>query len=327
MHTVYLRTRDARKFFTKSMLLNYYLAIYKEERQLLMIKSMTGFGRCEVTEGNRKYTVEMKSVNHRYLDVNIKMPKLLNFFESSIRTLLKEYMERGKVDLYITYEDFSEDRFSLKYNEELAGEYLTHLKSMAEKFGLDNDIRVSTLSRYPDVFTMEQVEVDEQELWVGLEKAIRGTCEQFVASRIAEGENLKADLFAKLDNMLSYVDFIEERSPIIMKDYRERLENKVKELLGDKQLDDSRIATEVTIFADKICVDEETVRLRSHIKSTKDTLETGGSIGRKLDFIAQEMNREANTILSKANSLEISDTGINLKTDIEKVREQIQNIE
>ena len=292
-----------------------------------MIKSMTGFGRCEVTECNRKYTVEIKSVNHRYLDVNIKMPKSLNFFESTIRTLLKEYMERGKVDLYITYEDFSEERFSLKYNEELAGEYLAHLKEMAKKFELEDDIRVSTLSRYPDVFTMEQVEVDEQELWAGLEKAIRGACEQFVESRITEGDHLKADLIAKLDNMLSYVDFIEERSPIIMKDYRERLENKVKELLEDKQIDDSRIATEVTIFADKICVDEETVRLRSHIKSTKTALEAGGSIGRKLDFIAQEMNREANTILSKANDLEISDTGINLKTDIEKVREQIQNIE
>ena len=292
-----------------------------------MIKSMTGFGRCEVTEGNRKYTVEIKSVNHRYLDVNIKMPKSLNFFESTIRTLLKEYMERGKVDLYITYEDFSEERFSLKYNEELAGEYLAHLKEMAKKFELEDDIRVSTLSRYPDVFTMEQVEVDEQELWAGLEKAIRGACEQFVESRITEGDHLKADLIAKLDNMLSYVDFIEERSPIIMKDYRERLENKVKELLEDKQIDDSRIATEATIFADKICVDEETVRLRSHIKSTKTALEAGGSIGRKLDFIAQEMNREANTILSKANDLEISDTGINLKTDIEKVREQIQNIE
>ena len=174
---------------------------------------------------------------------------------------------------------------------------------------------------------MEQVEIDEQELWIGLEKAIRGACEQLVASRIAEGENLKADLIAKLDNMLGYVDFIEERSPIIMKDYRERLENKVKDLLGDKQIDDSRIAMEVTIFADKICVDEEMVRLRSHIKNTKANLEIGGSIGRKLDFIAQEMNREPNTILSKANDMAISDTGINLKTDIEKVREQIQNVE
>ena len=177
-----------------------------------MIKSMTGFGRCEVTEGDRKYTVEMKSVNHRYLDVNIKMPKSLNFFESTIRTLLKEYMERGKVDLYITYEDLSEERFSLKYNEELAGEYLSYLKKMSETFGLDNDIRVSTLSRYPDVLSMEQVEIDEKEIWVGLEKAIRGACEQFVESRIAEGENLKADLCTKLDNMLTYVDFIEERS-------------------------------------------------------------------------------------------------------------------
>ncbi len=292
-----------------------------------MIKSMTGFGRCEVTEGNRKYTVEMKSVNHRYLDVNMKMPKALNFFESTIRNVLKEYMERGKVDLYITYEDFSEERFSLKYNEELAGEYLTHLNAMAEKFGLENDIRVSTLSRYPDVFTMEEIETDEKELWAGLEKAIRGAAEQFVTSRITEGEHLKADLCAKLDTMLTYVDFIEERSPVIMKDYRERLEAKVQELLGDRQIDDGRIATEVTIFADKICVDEETVRLRSHIKGMKAALEAGGSIGRKLDFIAQEMNREANTILSKANDLEISDTGINLKTDIEKVREQIQNIE
>ena len=292
-----------------------------------MIKSMTGFGRCEVTEGNRKYTVEMKSVNHRYLDVNMKMPKALNFFESTIRNVLKEYMERGKVDLYITYEDFSEERFSLKYNEELAGEYLTHLNAMAEKFGLENDIRVSTLSRYPDVFTMEEIETDEKELWVGLEKAIRGAAEQFVTSRITEGEHLRADLCAKLDTMLTYVDFIEERSPVIMKDYRERLEAKVQELLSDRQIDDGRIATEVTIFADKICVDEETVRLRSHIKGMKAALEAGGSIGRKLDFIAQEMNREANTILSKANDLEISDTGINLKTDIEKVREQIQNIE
>mgnify|MGYP002544706223 FL=1 len=292
-----------------------------------MIKSMTGFGRCEVTEGNRKYTVEMKSVNHRYLDVNIKMPKALNFFESTIRNLLKEYMERGKVDLYITFEDFSEDNFCLKYNEELAGEYLKHLTAMADKFGLDNDIKVSTLSRYPDVFTMEQVETDENELWAGLEKALRGAAEQFVESRIKEGERLRADLVEKLDGMISYVDYIEERSPQILDEYRMRLESKVQELLGDRQLDDARIAAEITIFADKICVDEETVRLRSHILSMKETLLAGGGMGRKLDFIAQEMNREANTILSKTTDLKVSDVGINLKTDIEKVREQIQNIE
>ena len=292
-----------------------------------MIKSMTGFGRCEISEGDRKFTVEMKGVNHRYLDMSIRMPKKLNFFESAIRNLLKEYIERGKVDVYITYEDYTEDNYSLRYNAALAGEYLGYLNAMAEEFHLENDIRVSTLSRYPDVFVMEEQDIDEKELWSGLEKALRGACEQFVDSRVKEGEALKADLLDKLDAMLSDVDFIEERSPQIMKEYRTRLEEKIQEILGDRQIDDARIATEVTIYADKVCVDEETVRLRSHIMTTKDTLLAGGSIGRKLDFIAQEMNREANTILSKANNIEISDIGIDLKTGIEKVREQIQNIE
>lgn len=283
-----------------------------------MIKSMTGFGRCEVADEKRKFTVELKSVNHRYLDVNIKMPKKLNFFESAIRNLLKEYIERGKVDVYITYEDYTEDNYSLRYNAALAGEYLGYLNAMAEEFHLENDIRVSTLSRYPDVFVMEEQDIDEKELWSGLEKALRGACEQFVDSRVKEGEALKADLLDKLDTMLSDVDFIEERSPQIMKEYRTRLEEKIQEILGDRQIDDARIATEVTIYADKVCVDEETVRLRSHIMTTKDTLLAGGSIGRKLDFIAQEMNREANTILSKANNIEISDIGIDLKTGIEK---------
>ena len=292
-----------------------------------MIKSMTGFGRCEMADGNRKFTVEIKSVNHRYLDVNIKMPKKLNFFESAIRNLLKEYIERGKVDVFISYEDYTEDNFALKYNEDVAAQYLVYLQQMSEKFGIENDIRVSALSRYPEVFTMEEQNVDEKELWAGLERTIRSAAEQFVESRIAEGERLRSDLIEKLKGMLAYVDYIEERSPQILQEYRQRLEEKVQELLGDKQIDDSRIAMEVTIFADKICVDEETVRLRSHIQSTMDTLNAGGGMGRKLDFIAQEMNREANTILSKANDLKISDTGINLKTDIEKVREQIQNIE
>ena len=194
-----------------------------------MIKSMTGFGRYEYVDEKRKFTVEIKSVNHRYLDVNIKMPKKLNFFESSIRNLLKEYMERGKVDLYITYEDYTEDNYSLKYNSSLAGEYLKYLRQMAEEYGLDDDIRVSTLSRYPDVFVMEEQGIDEKELWSGLEKAIRGACEMFVTSRINEGENLKNDLIAKLDNMISYVDFIEERSPVIMKEYRTRLEEKIQD--------------------------------------------------------------------------------------------------
>lgn len=292
-----------------------------------MIKSMTGFGRSEVSSGSRKFTVEMKTVNHRYLDVNIKMPKKLNFFEASIRNLLKEYVQRGKVDVFITYEDLSETNVTVKYNVDIAREYLTYLRKISETFGIEDDIRASTLSRYPEVFTMEESSVDEEEIWKLLEKAIREAGEGLSQTRIREGENLKTDLIEKLDGMLVHVDYIEKRSPEIVKAYREKLEDKVKELLCDAKIDESRIATEVTIFADKICVDEEIVRLRSHIQTTKEILQTGGSIGRKLDFIAQEMNREANTTLSKANDLDISNHAIELKTDIEKVREQIQNIE
>ena len=272
-------------------------------------------------------TVEMKSVNHRYLDVNMKMPKKLNFFDASIRNLLKTYIQRGKVDLFITYEDTAETNYSLKYNQELAGEYLKYLQQMADQFGLENDIRVSALSRYPEVLSMEEVQVDEEELWNLLEKALKGACEQFVETRIKEGENLKRDLLAKLDEMLGNVEYISVRSPQIVGEYRKKLEEKVKELLEDAHIEESRLATEITIFADKICVDEEIVRLRSHIEHTKTTLKEGGAVGRKLDFIAQEMNREANTILSKANDLEVSNHAIDLKTEIEKVREQIQNIE
>ncbi len=292
-----------------------------------MIKSMTGFGRCEIMEHDRKFTVELKSVNHRYLDVNIKMPKKFGFFESSIRTLLKEYIQRGKVDVFISYEDFTEENFALKYNEDIAAAYLNYLKQMAETFQLEMDVCVSTLSRYPEVFTMEEQSVDEKELWIILEKALRGACIRFVESRIAEGEHLLEDLDAKLNEMLGYVAFIEERSPAILSEYKKRLEEKVAELFENRQIEESRIAAEVTLFADKICVDEETVRLKSHVEATKTALKEGGSIGRKLDFIAQEMNREANTILSKSTDLEISNVGIDLKTDIEKVREQIQNIE
>lgn len=292
-----------------------------------MVKSMTGFGRCEVSEGDRKMTVEMKSVNHRYLDVNIKMPKKLNFFESAIRGLLKQYIQRGKVDVFITYEDLTESNVSLRYNREIAEEYLKYLRQMSEEFGLENDVKTGALSRYPEVLVMEEQQVDEEELWKLLERAIKGACEQFVQTRITEGENLKRDLIAKLDEMLEHVAFIEERSPQVVAEYRSRLEDKVHELLADVQIEESRIATEITIFADKICVDEEIVRLRSHMEHTRDTLQTSDSVGRKLDFIAQEMNREANTILSKANDLEISNRAIELKTGIEKVREQIQNIE
>ncbi|HIY64273.1 MAG TPA: YicC family protein [Candidatus Mediterraneibacter stercoripullorum] len=292
-----------------------------------MIKSMTGFGRCEVQKDSRKFTVEMKGVNHRYLDVNIRMPKKLNFFESGIRTLLKSYATRGKVDIFITYEDTSQAQVSVKYNSVLAGEYLKYLKQMEEEFGLENDVRVSTLARFPEVFTMEEQSVDEEELWNGLKEALEGAFEQFVETRTAEGQNLKKDILDKLDLLEELVGYIEERSPQIVAEYRTKLEDKVRELLADTQMEESRIAAEVILFADKICTDEEVVRLKSHITHMRNTLEEDEGIGRKLDFIAQEMNREANTILSKANDISVSDHAISLKTEIEKIREQIQNIE
>ena len=292
-----------------------------------MVKSMTGFGRFEVSEAERKMTVEIKSVNHRYLDLNIKMPKKLNFFEAAIRNLLKEYIERGKVDVYITYEDYSEKSVCIKYNRDIAKEYLAYIRKMQKEFGLQEDFGASALSKYPEVLVREEQAIDEEELWKMLEKAICGAAEQFTNSRIQEGEHLKQDLLAKLEGMLKNVSYIEERSPEILEEYRKKLTDKVKELLADTSVEEGRILTEVTIFADKICVDEETVRMRSHIEHMKRDLEAGGSQGRKLDFLAQEMNREANTILSKANDIKISEYGIELKTDIEKVREQVQNIE
>ncbi len=292
-----------------------------------MIKSMTGFGRAEASDSDRKITIEMKSVNHRYFEPTMKMPKKLNIYEAGIRTILKKYINRGKVDIFVTYEDYSESKFCLKYNEELANEYMSIFNYMAEQFDIPNDVTVSSLSRYPEVITMEEQSGDDDAVWHLLKKAVENACVQFVESRITEGEKLKADLLDKLDYMTGLVDEIENRSPGIIEEYRQRLEDKVAELLCDTPIDENRIATEVTIYADKICVDEETVRLRSHIESTKDELIEGGSVGRKLDFIAQEMNREANTILSKANDLETSNCAISLKTEIEKVREQIQNIE
>lgn len=292
-----------------------------------MIKSMTGFGRGEQVNDDRKIVVEIKAVNHRFCDMNVKLPKKLNYFETDIRTLLKEYIQRGKVDVFITYEDYTKSNVCVKYNREIAEEYITYLNSMVDDFGLQSDVRPAVIGRFPEVFTLEEQSVDENEIWSHLEGVVREAAEKFVESRIREGENLKNDLLAKLDSMSKIVAYIEEQSPQIIEDYKARLIEKVNELAINTQIDEQRIAAEVTMFADKVCVDEEVVRLRSHIDSTKKILTEGGAVGRKLDFIVQEMNREANTILSKANSLIISDKGIDLKTEIEKVREQIQNIE
>ena len=292
-----------------------------------MIKSMTGFGRCEQVTDQYKISVEIKAVNHRYLDLGIRMPKKFSRFENAVRTFLKEYVKRGKVDLFISFEDYTESEMCVRYNQRLAAEYVDCFKKMEEAFGLPNDMTVSALAKLPEVLTMEQVPEDEERLWEILSGALKGAAESLVHSREIEGEHLRRDLLEKLDYMEGLVDFIEERAPAILKEYRARLEDKVKELLDGSAIDEGRIAAEVVIYADKICVDEETVRLTSHIDSTRKELMQGESVGRKLDFIAQEMNREANTILSKSSDPAISDQAIALKTEIEKIREQIQNIE
>ncbi len=292
-----------------------------------MLKSMTGFGRCEQVTDQYKISVEIKAVNHRYLDLGIRMPKKFSRFENAVRTFLKEYVKRGKVDLFISFEDYTENEMCVRYNQRLAAEYVDCFKKMEEAFGIPNDMTVSALAKLPEVLTMDQVPEDEERLWEILSGALKGAAESLVHSREIEGEHLRRDLLEKLDYMEGLVDFIEERAPAILKEYRARLEDKVKELLDGSAIDEGRIAAEVVIYADKICVDEETVRLRSHIDSTRKELMQGESVGRKLDFIAQEMNREANTILSKSSDPAISDQAIALKTEIEKIREQIQNIE
>ena len=292
-----------------------------------MVKSMTGYGRSEKITSDYKCTVEIKSVNHRYLDLSIKLPRKLNVFEGDIREVLRDYIQRGKVDVYITYEDYCKEGVNIKYNSALAGEYINYLREMSEEFDIDDDVRVSTISRMPEVLVLEDEAFDENETWKNVKECLQEACDAFVVSRIKEGENLKNDLIMKLDDMLTHVAYIKERAPEIIAEYKKGLEDKVKELLGDVKVDEARLLTEVTIFADKVCIDEEILRLLSHIETTKKALIEGGSIGRKLDFIAQEMNREANTILSKANDLATSNHAIELKTEIEKVREQIQNIE
>ena len=294
-----------------------------------MIKSMTGFGRAELSENGKKVAAELKSVNHRYLDISIRMPKKFNYLEADIRNLLKSRISRGKVDVFITYEDMQTSALGLKYNKELAQAYMDHIKQMESDFGLDAEPKIPpyVLARFPEVLSMEDVSEDDGSVWDFLKRCIEEAVDRFESSKQKEGEALKADILEKLGVMDEDVKLAEERYPQILSEYEARLRQKLDELLENNQIEESRIAAEMVLFADKLCTDEETVRLHSHIAAMSRELENGGEAGRKLDFMAQEMNREANTLLSKANDFRTSEIGIALKTTIEKIREQIQNIE
>ena len=292
-----------------------------------MIQSMTGFGRGEATDDKYKITIEMKSVNHRYLDVSIRSPRKLNCFESEVRNQIKTFANRGKVDVFINLEVLEQNNGGVHYNSDVASAYLKGLSQIAEEFDLDNKVNAYQLSRYPDVFTAEEEEYDEEALLALLQSALKQAGQQFKESRTTEGATLYLDIQSKLENISKVVEHIVERSPQLVEEHQKKLTEKVQELLGDTKIDEAVLATELIIYSDKICVDEEMVRLRTHIKHVSETLQEGENVGRKLDFLIQEMNREANTTLSKANDVDIANYGIELKTEIEKIREQIQNIE
>ena len=255
------------------------------------------------------------------------MPRKLNFLEGTVRSELKKYAQRGKIDIFISYENLGSGNECVRYNPVLAREYYDCFTRISDELGIENDVKTSKIMRSPDVITIESEEDDEDIITSMVIKAVDGAAEKLIETRTLEGSMLRDDLIGKLDSMILNVEYIKESSPSIIAEYRDKITTKINELLEDSQIDESRIAQEVTIFADKICIDEELVRLDSHIKTMRDVILSGGTVGRRLDFIAQEMNREANTTLSKTTDANISDRAIELKTDIEKIREQIQNIE
>ena len=293
----------------------------------MKLKSMTGFGRAEVSNDQYRLSVEVKSVNSRFLDLGIKMPKKFNALEANIRNTVKEYISRGKVDLFITYESFSEKGKALRLDLPLAKEYLESMRTLVAALGVEDNVKVTNLAALPDVLVLSEESEDDDALWESLKPSLVGALERFAETRVMEGENLQKDLLGKLSEMETIVNRIDARSPEIAAAYEARLRAKVSELLEGTGIDEARIVQEVTIYSDKICTDEERVRLHSHIKNMRTKLQNGGLVGRELDFVAQEMNREANTTLSKANDLIVSEDAIGLKTLIEKIREQIQNLE
>lgn len=292
-----------------------------------MIKSMTGFGRAELSENGKKFTVEIKSVNHRYCEISTRLSRKLNCYDSAIRQIVKNYANRGKIDINVSMTDEGESASCIKYNSEMAASYASYLRQMALENDIKEDISIGLLAKMPEVFTLDEPDEDTEKTWELLEKAVNQAAESFAESRRVEGEHLRNDIYDKLDGLYSRIELIEKRSPEMMDEYRKKLYERISEIINDKNLTEKTIAAELIIYADKTCVDEETVRLRAHIDNMKNTLCQGENVGRKLDFLAQEMNREANTILSKANDIEVSGVAIDIKTEIEKIREQIQNIE
>ena len=294
---------------------------------MTLIKSMTGYGRSVETRNGREFTVEVRSVNNRYLDCAVRLPRLVAFGEDAVKQAVKSTISRGKVDVYVSVRSEGGEQGTVTLNTALAEGYLAAMRQMAETFGLENDVKVSDLSRLPEVFTVDKPEVDEEALLADLMAVTNEALAGHDAMRTTEGAALDHDLRSRGARILELVGQVEKQSPKTVSDYRARLEAKLREVLANTAIDESRILTEAAIFADKVAVDEETVRLRSHLNQMNAMLDAGGAVGRKLDFLLQEMNREANTIGSKCTDVAVARIVVDIKAELEKIREQVQNVE
>lgn len=292
-----------------------------------MIKSMTGYGRAVQTIGGREITVEIRSVNNRYLDCSVKLPRMFGFAEDAVKVRIKEEISRGKVDVFISVNVTADSDLKISLNRPALEGYLNALRTISADYGVPDDVTVTALARFPDVFVVEKQEEDEKQITADILSVVGEAAEKYAAMRQTEGAALEADLRARSATILKLVERVEQRSPVTLAEYRKRLTEKMQEVLQSANIDEGRILQEAAIYADKIAVDEETVRLRSHLNQLNTMLTDGGAIGRKLDFLLQELNREANTIGSKGNDIEQARTVVAIKAELEKIREQTQNIE
>lgn len=292
-----------------------------------MIRSMTGFGRCEKTLSNYDISVEIKAVNHRYADYNIKLPRMYNFLEEDVKRYLQQYIVRGKIDVYITVYKELDDSKEIALNEALAGSYITALRQLAAKFNIKDDVSVSTVARYNDIFEVKHTEEDEELIRNCVLEVVGEALSGFIAAREREGNKLASDMIGRISAIKDEVLKIEKIAPDTVVEHKNNIEQRIRELLGDAEVDENRLLTETAIYADKLSVNEEIVRLKCHLEEFDRIMEKGDAVGRRLDFLLQEMNRETNTIGSKCNNLEVSNIVINIKSELEKVREQLQNLE
>jgi len=292
-----------------------------------MIRSMTGFGRGNYEESGRSFVIEIKSVNHRYLDVNIKLPRAMISLEERIRKAISEKISRGKIDVFVTQNNYEKEDLVASFNEHLADSYVKCLKEIRDRYSVRDDISVSLIAKFPDVISLQKDEQDLEELWKTAEVPLKMAVEALVEMRQREGAKLKEDIVTRCNNITELVNKVELRAPLVVKEYKERLEQRLKELLNDAVIDENRVAMEIAIFADRSNIDEEIVRLKSHLAQMVDNTKLEEPVGRKLDFILQELNRETNTIGSKANDAELVQIVLNMKNEIEKIREQVQNVE